>query len=134
MLRSGALDLTVLLDDWPGNGPGGDKPGIDKTFPGHGDGSSARRLPIAAHVSFASNGDVHRDAIRDPRCITPRFSGGAMPCAARRERIMKWSARVVAAMSFDRPLQPNISVTHHAADRSSAASSRRQPNKDTVRY
>ena len=37
--------------------------------------------------------------------ITPQFSGRALPCEARRERIMKWSARGVAAMRCDGPLQ-----------------------------
>jgi hypothetical protein len=37
--------------------------------------------------------------------LTPQFSGRALPCEARRERIMKWRARGVAAMPCHGPLQ-----------------------------
>src|SRR5690606_21835057 len=39
------------------------------------------------------------------RGITLQFSGGVMPRDARRERIMKWRARGVAARRYHRPLQ-----------------------------
>jgi hypothetical protein len=35
----------------------------------------------------------------------PQFSGRALTCDARRERIMKWSARADAAMPCHGPLQ-----------------------------
>jgi hypothetical protein len=37
--------------------------------------------------------------------LTPQFSGRALSCDARRGRIMKWSARGVAAMASHGPLQ-----------------------------
>jgi len=37
--------------------------------------------------------------------LTPQFSGRALPCDARRERIMKWRARAVATTPFHGPLQ-----------------------------
>jgi hypothetical protein len=39
------------------------------------------------------------------RRITPQFSGRALPCEARCERIMKWRARAVAATPCHGPLQ-----------------------------
>jgi hypothetical protein len=39
---------------------------------------------------------------------TPQFSGRTLPFGAHRERIMKWSARGVAAPTYDGPLQLNI--------------------------
>ena len=39
------------------------------------------------------------------RRMTPQFSGRALPCDARRERIMKWRARAVAAPPCNGPLQ-----------------------------
>src|SRR5262245_15769264 len=40
------------------------------------------------------------------RCrLTPQFSGRALPREARHERIMKWSARAVAATPCHGPLQ-----------------------------
>jgi hypothetical protein len=49
--------------------------------------------------------------------IASQFSGGALPCEARRER-MKWSARDVAATPFDGPLQL---LVRRLAQRSSAS-------------
>src|SRR6185503_3401489 len=46
-----------------------------------------------------------KDASRAASRITPQFSGGALPCEARRERIMKWRARAVAATTCHGPLQ-----------------------------
>src|SRR5688572_1290434 len=37
--------------------------------------------------------------------LTPQFSGRALPFEARRERIMKWRARAVAAPTYHGPLQ-----------------------------
>jgi hypothetical protein len=37
--------------------------------------------------------------------LTPQFSGGALNSAERRERKMKWRARVATVMASDRPLQ-----------------------------
>ena len=37
--------------------------------------------------------------------LTPQFSGRTLPCEARRERIMKWRARAVAATPYHGPLQ-----------------------------
>jgi hypothetical protein len=39
------------------------------------------------------------------RSLMPQFSGRALPCEARRERIMKWRARAVAATPCHGPLQ-----------------------------
>jgi hypothetical protein len=39
------------------------------------------------------------------RRLTPQFSGRVLSPEARRERTMKWSARGVAAMPYDGPLQ-----------------------------
>jgi hypothetical protein len=47
---------------------------------------------------FRSNGPIF---IR----ITPQFSGRTLPCEARRERIMQWRARAVAATTYHGPLQ-----------------------------
>jgi hypothetical protein len=46
--------------------------------------------------------------------ITPQFSGRALPCDARHARIMKWSARGVAAMPFHGPLQLLVRRWHNA--------------------
>jgi hypothetical protein len=50
--------------------------------------------------------------MRSPWRLTPQFSGRMLPSEARRERIMKWRARGVAAMPFDGPLQ--LLVRRHA--------------------
>jgi hypothetical protein len=47
--------------------------------------------------------------------LTPQFSGRALKCDARRERIMKWRARAVAAPSCHGPLQLLVSRWHYAA-------------------
>lgn len=39
------------------------------------------------------------------RHLTSQFSGRTLPCEARRERIMKWSARGVATLPCHGPLQ-----------------------------
>jgi len=44
-------------------------------------------------------------APRSSSRITPQFSGRTLPFDARRERIMKWSARDDAAMPYHGPLQ-----------------------------
>jgi hypothetical protein len=49
-----------------------------------------------------------RPAIR----LTPQFSGRALPCDARCERIMKWRARGVAAIPYDGPLQLLVRRKH----------------------
>jgi hypothetical protein len=36
------------------------------------------------------------------------FSGGALPCEARRDRIMKWHACGAPATPYHRPLQPIV--------------------------
>ena len=51
--------------------------------------------------------------------ITPQFSGGALLCEARRERKMKWSARGVAAMPLDGPLQLLVRRRHSEGPRRS---------------
>jgi len=46
--------------------------------------------------------------------LTPQFSGRALPCEARRERIMKWRARAVAATPYHGPLQLLVMRHTHA--------------------
>jgi hypothetical protein len=59
---------------------------------------------VVAHaLSSAVMMKAQRDVLR--MRIAPQFSGRALPCDARRERIMKWSARGVAALPNDGPLQ-----------------------------
>jgi hypothetical protein len=48
------------------------------------------------------------------RRITPQFSGRATPCDARRERIMQWRARAVAATTCHGPLQLLVRRWHGA--------------------
>jgi hypothetical protein len=43
--------------------------------------------------------------MRRPRRITPQFSGGALPCEARRTCIMKWRTCDAPATPYHRPLQ-----------------------------
>jgi hypothetical protein len=52
------------------------------------------------------------DRVRPGKSLEPQFSGRTLPCEARRERTMQWSARGVAAMPFHRPLQ--LLVRRHA--------------------
>jgi len=54
-------------------------------------------VPKARNATAATDGDMWR--------LTPQFSGRALPHEARRERIMKWSARVVAATPYHGPPQ-----------------------------
>src|SRR6187431_965231 len=58
-----------------------------------------------------------RSKARFQRRITPQFSGRALPCEARRERIMKWRARAVAATPYHGPLQLLVMRWHHASSR-----------------
>ena len=52
-----------------------------------------------------NGGGVFGESATYDHCLTLQFSGRALPCDARRERIMKWSARDVATILDHGPLQ-----------------------------
>jgi hypothetical protein len=64
-------------------------------------------LPLSTHRSQNRDARDNRqkEVMRHGERITPQFSGRALPCEARRERIMKWRARAVAATTWHGPLQ-----------------------------
>src|SRR5262245_8428932 len=66
-----------------------------------------RRLNWRPRCQLDAAGAGHRE-----RRLTPQFSGRAMPCDSRRERIMKWRARAAAATTYHGPLQ--LLVRRHA--------------------
>ena len=65
--------------------------------------------------------------------LTPRFSGGVLPLAAHRERIMKRRARGAHVMSYHRPLQAVVRRWHDAnAFRLFVRRAHRQPSSLTM--
>ena len=66
--------------------------------------SSLIRPTSIGQSAFATSWRTLRRMVTESH-LTPQFSGRVLPSDARRERIMKWSARGVAAMPCDGPLQ-----------------------------
>src|SRR5687767_3289915 len=60
---------------------------------------------VAQQRDFIKVHTEHGHVIHPKRRLTPQFSGRALPCEARREPIMKWRARAVAAPTYHGPLQ-----------------------------
>jgi hypothetical protein len=64
--------------------------------------------------------------------ITPQFSGRTLPYEARRERIMKWRARAVAATTCHGPLQLLVSRRLRRPHRQSPANQQTAPNSTNM--
>lgn len=72
-------------------------------LPSSREGTSYNRVRVGRKSLRRYSGPLRRERVVFG--LTPQFSGRALPYAARHARIMKWSARGVAALLFDGPLQ-----------------------------